>query len=409
MNKHILVISQYFYPEQFRINDIALEWVKRGYQVTVVTGMPNYPEGEFYPGYNNQKRREEIWNGITIIRLPILPRKSGYINLIKNYWSFVNEGYRWVKETSLKTDIVYTFEVSPMTQALVGIKYAKKEDIPHYLYVTDLWPENIASVTGIGSKMLLYPIQKMVDYIYNNSQHILTCSQSFIPKIIARNISKSKVEFWPQYAEEFYKPVSKTPLRELPPTNVTRLMFAGNMGKAQGLDILVSVAELLKLNGTLLEFVLIGEGRHKAELERLIIKNNLADYFNFIERKPAIDIPSYYAHADALLITLEKSEVFALTLPAKTQSCFSSGKPIIVSADGEINKLVKEARAGFASEARDVSQLYENILHFINLTLEEKNQMGQNAYRYAKEKFDKKTLMDRMDIIFNTTGEFNES
>ena len=145
--KHILVVSQYFYPEQFRINDICTEWVKRGYKVTVLTGIPNYPQGEYFEGYDLVHKRTAEWNGIRIIRIPLIPRGHNSIGLVANYFSFVISGFIWKSLTKIKADYVFTFEVSPMTQALIGVWYAKKNKIPHYLYVQDLWPENVEIVT----------------------------------------------------------------------------------------------------------------------------------------------------------------------------------------------------------------------------------------------------------------------
>ena len=140
--KHILVVSQYFYPEQFRINDICEEWVKRGYMVTVVTGIPNYPQGQFYEGYGLHKKRKETWNGIEIIRIPLVARGHNSIGLILNYMSFMITGFFWSHFTKVKADMVFNFETSPMTQVKVGCWFAKRRHIPNYLYVQDLWPEN---------------------------------------------------------------------------------------------------------------------------------------------------------------------------------------------------------------------------------------------------------------------------
>ena len=149
MFKRILVVSQYFYPENFRINDICKEWVKRGYKVTVLTGIPNYPKGKFYSGYNYKKNRKETWNGIDIIRIPIIPRGKTKFRLFLNYISFVYSGFWWKIKTKLKADLVFIYEVSPMTQALPGIWYGKKHNVPVFLFVTDLWPENVSTITGI--------------------------------------------------------------------------------------------------------------------------------------------------------------------------------------------------------------------------------------------------------------------
>ena len=200
MNKHILVVSQYFYPEEFRINDICQEWVKRGYKVTVVTGIPNYPGGKFFKGYGLFSRRKENHNGIEIIRLPILPRLKNPVTLSLNYLSFVVSGYLWKLTTKINADYVFVFEVSPMTQALPGVWYARKNNIPCYLYVQDLWPENVETVAGITNGLILNAIGRMVDYIYRHCSMIFVPSRSFVEAIRGRGVPEGKIEYWPQYA-----------------------------------------------------------------------------------------------------------------------------------------------------------------------------------------------------------------
>ena len=214
--KHILVITQYFYPEQFRINDMCAEWVKRGYEVTVVTGYPNYPQGEYYDGYGWFKHTRQKWKGVKIIRLPLTARKQGSVRLAMNYFSFVVSGFFWALTTNIKADYVFTFEVSPMTQALIGVWYAKRRKIPHYLYVQDLWPENVEIVTGIHSPLVLKPIGAMVNYIYRHCDVIFATSPSFVKEIQKRvKKNKDKVKYLPQYAEDFYKPVELRDMDEI--------------------------------------------------------------------------------------------------------------------------------------------------------------------------------------------------
>ena len=207
MPKHILVVSQYFFPENFRINDICCEWIKRGYKVTVLTGIPNYPEGRFYKGYGWFKKRKEKWNGIDIIHIPLIARGKTSFGMVLNYISFVISGFFWKIFSRVKTDVVFTFEISPMTQALISVWYARKHKIPHLLYVQDLWPENVEVVTGIKSPFVIKPITRMVEYIYKNSNKIFATSPSFVSDICDRiTDNKDKVVYWPQYAEEFYHP-----------------------------------------------------------------------------------------------------------------------------------------------------------------------------------------------------------
>jgi glycosyltransferase involved in cell wall biosynthesis len=404
VGKHILVIAQYFYPEQFRINDICTEWVNRGYKVTVITGIPNYPQGKYYDGYGLLKKRKEIYNGIEIIRIPLIPRGSNSIMLALNYLSFVVSGYFWKVFTKIKADYVFIYEVSPMTQALPGVWYANKRDIPCYLYVTDLWPENVEIVTGIKNKLILNALGGMVDYIYKNCDRIFTSSKSFISAINERGVSPGKLEFWPQYAEEFYLPVAKelANVPEIPQDNTFNIVFAGNIGVAQGLDILPEVAKLLKKSNLMVRFNLVGDGRFKSTLIDDVKKHNVSEMFNFIKKQPANRIPEFMSVCDATLISLSKSRVFSITLPAKTQSCLACGIPILVSADGEIQDVIKTAHAGMCSDAGDAEKLAENIRKLASMTPNQLKMMSKNAIEYGKQNFDKNNLLNRMDYWFQS-------
>ncbi|BBC61479.1 glycosyltransferase family 4 protein [Melissococcus plutonius] len=394
--KHLLVISQYFYPEQFRINDMCEEWIKRGYKVTVVTGIPNYPEGRFFSGYNWLKRRKEKYKGIDIIRIPLIPRGNHTVMLILNYLSFVLSGFFWAHFTKIEADKVFIYEVSPMTQALLGIWYAKRKKIDCYIYVMDLWPENIESITGIKNPLIIGLLSRMVHYIYKNSSKIFTASKSFIGEIKKRKIEEERLVFLPQYAEDFYIP-QKSRTNEILLDDRFNLTFAGNIGEAQGLNILPDVACVLKQNNLLIRFNIIGDGRYKKQLIKEIELKSISEYFNFIDKKPAKEIPYYLANSDAALISLAKSSVFDKTIPAKTQSYLACGIPIIVSADGEIQEVIKEAKAGFIGDSGDVSQFVTNIRKMICLTEQEKKQLGKNAYQYYQSNFAKEKVFKLLD------------
>lgn len=403
LKKHILVIAQYFYPEQFRINDICTEWVKRGYKVTVITGVPNYPKGRYYDGYGLFKKRKENYNGIEIIRLPLIPRGSNAIMLVLNYLSFVVSGFFWKAFTKIKADYVFIFEVSPMTQALPGVWYAKRKKIPCYLYVTDLWPENVEVTAGIKNKKIINAIGFMVDYIYKGCNRIFTSSESFIQAIIDRGTDKNKLEFWPQYAESYYKPMEKSNanIPEIPNDKIFNIIFAGNIGFAQGLDVLPETAKILKDTSTKVRFNIVGDGRFKDTLKAKVSENKVTEFFNFIDKQPPTRITEFMAVSDATLISLSKSKVFSITLPAKTQSCLACGVPIIVSADGEIQSVINKAGAGVCSDAGDAIGLAENIEKLVGLPSKKRKKMASNAISYSKENFDKETLLKRMDKWFS--------
>lgn len=405
MKKHILVISQYFYPENFRINDICKEWVKRGYEVTVVTGIPNYPQGKFFNGYGLFKKRKEEYEGVHIIRLPIISRGKGSVRLALNYFSFVWSGLFWKTFTRIKADKVFIFEVSPMTQALVGVWYAKRRKIPCSIYVQDLWPENVEVVTGIHNQKILGAIDKMVNYIYRNCNLILATSPSFVKRLEERTSvfdaeGKSKVKYWPQYAEEFYKPVPKKDLEDLKISDRFRIVFTGNVGYAQGLDILPKTAELLKQQEVSCEFVIVGDGRYMEEFRKEIANRNVEDMFVLLGRKKPEEIPGYLALCDAAFISFADNPLFEMTIPAKLQSYMACGMPIIAVASGETKRIIENAQCGRCCEFGDVEKLLNIIVQIKNDSKGLLWELSNNAMKYCNINYQKDYLMNMLQNGF---------
>lgn len=401
---HILVESQFFYPEQMRINDICVALVNRGHSVTVVTSIPNYPKGKFFKGYGFFSNRREIYRGISIIHLPVIPRGKGFIGLTLNYLSFVISGWFFAHFTKVKADIVFMNMSSPMTQSLVGVWFAKRRNIPNAIYILDLWPESVEVITGISSPLVIKPIGRMVDSIYRRTDKILTSSRSFIETIAQRGVDSKKLLFWPQYAEEFYKPIegNSHELTLLPPDQRLTFTFTGNIGLAQGLDILIPVSLLLKEQNISVRFVLIGDGSDKERLVELVSKNRVDDYFVFIERQPAERIPELLSVSDAGLVILKKSFIFSKTIPAKVQSYLACGIPILVSANGEVQQVINEAKAGFVSDAEDAQGLFDAIVSFSNLSDTERLKMGKLAKLYSDTMFSKEKLIDQLENVFHS-------
>ncbi len=395
--KHILVISQYFYPETFRINDMTTEWVKRGYKVTVITGIPNYPMGKFFEGYGYTKKRKETWRGVDIIRIPLIPRGNSSIGMLANYGSFVISGFFKNLLSNIKADYVFSFEVSPMTQALIGCWYAKKHHIPHYLYVQDLWPENVITVTGITNHTVIGAIDKMVDYIYKNTDEIFATSPSFVDAICNRKVrvDRNKVHYLPQYAEEFYRPIEKIAVPEISDDGSFKIAFTGNIGTAQGLDILPKTAELLKNEN--IKFVIVGDGRYQEELKREIEKRDVQKQFIMIPRQKAERIPELLSACDAAFLSFKNDLLWTKTIPAKLQSYMACGMPIIASAEGETRRIIEEAEGGICCSIGDEAQLANGIRTMLKADL---RLMGENSRFYCKNYFDKKKLMDKIDNYF---------
>lgn len=410
--KHILVVSQYFHPETFRINDMCTEWVKRGYKVTVITGIPNYPMGKTFEGYGLNKRRHEEWNGVEIMRIPLVPRGKGSIGMMLNYVSFMISGIVAGKCKKVKADVVFSFEVSPMTQVLSGVSFAKRLKVPHFLYVQDLWPENVITVTGIHNPVVIGPIQKMVDYIYKNTDEIFATSRSFVNAICDRKkkVPSEKVHYWPQYAEEFYHPEDKIKAKEeirkmgISEDNSFKVVFTGNIGTAQGLQILPRTADILKAEN--IKFVLVGDGRYLEEFNKEVADRKLEDKFIMIERQPAEKISMILAWCDVAFISFANDELWTKTIPAKLQSYMACGMPVVASAQGETEKIINEAKCGKCVPIGDEKALAEAISNMMNENLVS---MGNNSRQYFLSHFDKQKLMDEMDDYFARRGISNDT
>lgn len=400
MKKHILVVSQYFYPEQFRINDICQEWVKRGFKVTVITGIPNYPEGKYYEGYGILKKRKETWNGIDIIRIPLIPRGKSKIGLVCNYLSFPVSGFIWNLLSNIKADYVFNFETSPMTQTLIAVWYAQKHKVPCYLYVQDLWPEAVETVTGIHNPFIIKPLDTMVRYIYKHCDKIFCTSPSFVRDICKRGVDKKKVYYWPQYAEEFYRPAEKHSVPEIENDDSFKIIFTGNIGYAQGLGTIPKAAKILKSKGANVKFYIVGDGRYKQELIKEISYAGVEDMVLLIGRHPAKRIPEFLACCDVAYVSFMNDSLFSKTIPAKVQSYMACGMPVLAASEGETNRIVQKADCGLCSRIGDEVSLAENVEKMMSMEIAELERMGKNAREFCNGYFSKKVLMDQMDEWF---------
>lgn len=387
----ILVITQYFYPENFRINQLCLDLKERGHDITVLTGKPNYPKGEYFDGYSYKGNEDEIWNDIQIIRVPLRARKKGSKNLILNYLSFVLNANKRVKKINDKFDLIYVFEVSPITVALPAIKLKKRLGIPIIMNVQDLWPENIIAVTGITNKIIIGCINKMVNYIYKHCDLLLTASPSFVDRIQKRVKNKEKVKYWPQYSI-VSKTDDKTIILDDKRLNI---VFTGNIGEAQGIDLAIEAANVLKSEP--LHWHFIGEGRSKERLMRMVNEYGLNEIITFHGFKPEKDIPKYLANADAALLILKPDPVFEMTIPAKLQTYLSCGVPILGCVSGGGKKVIVEAKAGIVAKNISVESLVEVCKKFFKLKDVERKQFGINALSYGENQFNRERLLIQLE------------
>lgn len=391
----ILIVTQYFYPETFRVNSLCAELVKRGHDVTVLTGFPQYPQGKIYDGYGFNKEYEHEWNGAKIERLKVLPRGKTPIGLLLNCITFVREGKKWVKNCTEKFDAVYVFEVSPVTVGLPAAEYKEKFGTPVFFNVQDLWPENVEVVLGIHNKLVINVINKIVDKIYSASDKILCSSNGFVENIKARGVPAEKLVFWPQFCDEPNFTNAEKP--EIYCDDDFKIVFAGNIGEAQGLDLLLETAKRLK-NRNNIKFYIVGDGRARKRLEETAKANELQNVL--FAGKVSVDEADRYIHfADCAYLSFKDNEVFNMTIPAKLQSYMACGTPILVAAGGESAEIIKKADCGFISERNPVE--LSGIIERIAGSSNEVSEMRKNAYEFYSRNFKKENTVDYLESIMS--------
>ena len=386
----ILVICQYYYPEPFKVHDICKALVEEGHVVDVVTGTPNYPMGEVYEGYENGKKRDEIIDGVRVHRCRIVPRKKDAIHRLINYLDYPRVANNYLKKNEIQYDVVFVYQLSPVLMGIPAIYYKKKHKTKIVLYCLDIWPESLKA-GGVKESSLLYKFFKAQSMkVYNGADKILVTSKSFINYLEQElSVSKRKIEYFPQYAEAIYE--RKTCIKK--PNKTIDLMFAGNLGKMQGLELIIDAAEQLR-NMKNLQIHFVGDGQEYENLQK-IVKNKKLKNVHFYGRKPVKDMPKYYAKADAMLVTLKKGSSISNTIPGKVQTYMAAGKPIIGSIDGEARNVIMEAKCGFCGSAENVDDFVGCIKQFI--AFKNKEELGNNAYNYYNANFSKRQFISRLN------------
>ncbi|MHB1196547.1 MAG: glycosyltransferase family 4 protein [Lutibacter sp.] len=396
----ILLVTQYFYPENFKSNDIALELTKRGHQVTVLTGLPNYPEGKIYENYGFFKKTKENYQGVNVIRTWLVPRgKGGGIRLFLNYfsWAFFASFRALILAFQKKFDVVLVHEPSPITQGFPAIIVKKIQRIPLHFWVLDLWPESLTSAGGINNKYVLSLFTKMVKYIYNNSDKILMSSKGFKESILVKGNYIDKLIYFPNWAEDsILKGNVDYPVPNLP--EGFKIIFAGNIGAAQDVDSIIRTALILKEKIDI-HFVFIGDGRSKGKLEDFVLKNDLNKTVHFLGRFPIDAMKTFFNQADVLLVSLKDEIIFNLTVPAKLQAYLCTKKPILGMFNGEGAAIINEAKCGFSVNAGDSEGLAKIVLEMYNMSVEERINLGINGFNFYEDNFTLEKCIDNLEFI----------
>ena len=395
----ILIVTQYYFPEQFQINEIAPELVRRGHEVTVLCGVPNYPKGIVFQGYetvDNCKQKEREYykqTGVRVIHAKQHPRGHNPFSLLRNYFSFVKNSKDVVRNLPSDFDVVLGYQLSPITSMYAAVEYKKLYGIPLMYYTLDLWPVSAESILKSSKNPLMLPVVRMSRNIYQSADRILVTSRPFMDYLSRVNgIERERMGYLPQHAGGGMMSMD---LQKETHNGCADFMFAGNLGKGQRIDVIVNAAAELGAR-TDYKVHIVGDGSMRSSLETMVKEKGLRNNVVFYGNQKREDMPRFYKMADALLITLRGNNEVGDTMPGKLQMYMTTGKPIFGAINGAAYEVIKEARCGSCVKAGD----YEGLAKLMKLYIEHPSdfeQCGQNARNYFMKHFTLDIYMDGLE------------
>jgi glycosyltransferase involved in cell wall biosynthesis len=396
----ILIVTQYFWPENFLINELARGLKNKGHEITVLTGIPNYPAGRFFHGYGLFQRWVEDYDGINVIRVPLIPRgKGGRLRIPANYLSFAFiSSLVGPLRCGSRYDLIFVYEPSPVTVGLPAIVMKYRARAPIFFWVQDLWPESLSATGAVTSRQILDLVGNLVRFIYRKCDRILVQSRAFSSSIERLGVDPDRILYFPNSAENHFVPVRPkfdAPERSEMPHGF-RVMFAGNIGAAQDFGTILGAAEMLKERPDI-HWVILGDGRMRPWLEEQVRERGLSGTVHLLGSRSQDTMPNYFALADVMLVTLRKDPIFAMTIPSKLQSYLACGRPVVAALEGEGARVVEEAGAGFSRSPENPQALAEAVLAMSLKSATERGEMGLRGRRYFESHFESSMLLDRLD------------
>lgn len=395
----ILILTQYFWPESFPINGVALRLRERGHEVTVLTGQPNYPEGRFREGYGFRGPRRESHEGVDIRRVPLVPRgNGGAVRMVLNYLTFAFfASLLGPRRAPGPYDAMLVYEPSPITVGIPGLVLRRKHRLPMAFWVQDLWPESLTAAAGIRNRWILRATAWLVRTIYAGCDLILAPSRSFMRAIEEHEVEPERIRYLPNSVKPIFRPLSPADAereRKLVPHGFV-VMFAGNIGAAQGWDTILAAAERTRDRSDV-HWVILGEGRRFERVRQQVAERGLGDAVHLLGWHPIESMPRFFALADVLLVSLRRVPAFASTIPTKIPAYLACGRPVLAALEGEGAQVIEEAGAGWVVPPEDAEQLAAAVLHMAALPGAEREAMGRAGRAYFEQHFEGDRLAARL-------------
>lgn len=399
----ILIITQYYWPENFRINEVSEELVKLGHKVSILTGYPNYPKGDVFAEFKKDYKKFSKYKGASIIRVPILSRKKNNFNLALNYISFLLTsifiGYFKVKGKEF--DIIFTCQLSPVTVGITSAFFSKILNIPQIFWVQDLWPDTLVALNILNKNWQINLFRNLVNWIYSRCDLILAQSKYILKEIKKYSSVKDNLHYFPTWGESDLFLNIASPAPEIEPKDIFTIMFAGNIGEAQDFPNIIKAVQNIILNDVKnFRLIIIGDGSKKEWAMNEVKKLNIEQYFEFYNSYPLERMPSFFRHADVLLVSLLNKKVFNMTIPGKIQFYLSSGIPIVGMICGAGAEVIQKSKGGFVCDSGNYLNLSKIIREIISLEKKDLQKIGEKGKEYANKEFSKIKLINKLNKIF---------
>jgi glycosyltransferase involved in cell wall biosynthesis len=397
----LLVITHYFWPENFRINDLVAELARRGHSVTVLAGLPSYPEGEIFPQFRANPAAFDRYAGVEVVRVPGITRgrAGSRVRLALNYLSYALSAAiigSW-KLRGRAFDAIFAYQPSPATTGLPAVILRFLKRAPLAFWVLDLWPATLQAMGVLRSPAALRAVGRFMAAIYNRCDLILAQSRSFIGEIARYCREPKPIHYFPSWAEAVFDMRSVQPAPEVPASpGALTIMFAGNIGEAQDFPAVLDAAELLR-DQPHVRWVFVGDGSMARWVAQEIVRRQLDGRVLLTGRYPVERMPSFYRHADALLMSLRDEPIFAMTIPGKLQTYLAAGLPVLAMLNGEGADVVTRSRCGLACRAGDARGLADAVLRLASLTPEQRAEMGRAALAASTSEFDRSALLTQLE------------
>ncbi len=386
----ILVICQHYWPENFRVTEICEALAERGHQVTALVGLPNYPTGVIPEAYRHGQNRRQERNGVQIRRCFEIGRRPGKVGLAVNYVSYMVSAS--VKALLMKRDydVIYAFSTSPVLMSLPAALLRCFTSKKYMIYVLDIWPACLAAMNVYEGSFLYAFMKRVSKWVYRKADLLIYSSkrfQGYLKEV--HDITVPDECYMPQFADDIFE-------MQLPPkasSQEKQLVFAGNIGKVQAVEVLIQAAELLRTEPV--HWHIVGDGSNTESCRALVQQLHLEEKVTFHGRKPLEEMPKYYAMADAMLVSMRNDLSVNDTLPGKVQSYMAAGKPVLGSIAGETAYVLEKAQCGLCAPPDDPQAFADVVRAF--LQRDDAVQMGLNGQKYYQKYFTKQQHMDKLE------------